>query len=66
MFAGIIDGVAVQVAGGGGGGGRGVGNGIGRCFGDVDIGEWDGKSLSSDHGHLCVEALTHLAAAMGD
>ena len=66
LLAGVGDGVAVEIAGCGGCGRGGVGHSVGCCFADEDVGEGHAEGLGGDHGHLGVQALAHLCAAVGD
>ena len=56
--------LAVEVGAGGGGGGRGVGHLAGGGGGDPHLVEVDLELLGHHLGHLGVEALPHLGAAM--
>lgn len=61
-----MDGVAVEVRGRRGGRGGGVGDRVGGGLRDEDGVERHAEGLRGDHGHLGVQALAHLGAAVGD
>jgi hypothetical protein len=66
LLAGIVNGVTIEVGGGGGCGGGCVCNRVGCSFRDEDVINWHAEGFGGDHGHLCMESLPHFRSTVGD